>query len=163
MIGIRHCTLFWLLALTGCASIPPHAPEDAITVSRRGWFAICVGICPEYDVTVQGGGRVWAVRRSYGAPDWVIPLRLSPARAARFRAILEPYRPARGDPEDLQCVHDVPPEEAQLVMKVTEFEIKWSDGRHLIACDTPDNRPLRDAIDEALKSVGLGMTAYPLR
>lgn len=91
-------------------------------------------------------------------PDEVAASRISRQRVTRFLSILAPYRSRAGDPESDECRHDVPPEEVPLIVKTREIEIKWStkaSSAHLIACQTPENRALLDAIGEALASVGL--------
>jgi hypothetical protein len=88
--------------------------------------------------------------------------RVSPAEAAEFRAKLRPYRVTYDWPAPV-CKHDVRPEEAPLVMHVTEIEISWSDATghatHLIACDEPGFGGLNEAIRQALWSVHLYIDA----
>lgn len=161
----QGAALMVLLALSGRPA-PPARPGETITVSRRPWFAVCAGVCPHYDVTVGPDGRGWSVRHRFDLPDLVRPLRVTRAGSARFRGILEAYRPGPADREIAGCRHHVAPEALPLVVKTVEIEVKWSGPRgsaHLIACDTPQYRRLNEAIDAALASLGLDVTAAPRR
>jgi hypothetical protein len=155
-----------LLVLLGCVSTRARPTDDAITLSRRPWFGVCAGVCPHYDVTVQADGRVWSVLHHFDWPDEVAASRVSQGRVERFRSILAGYRDQAGGPDSAECRHDVPPEEAELVLKTREIEIKWStreSSAHLVACQTPENRALLEAIDEALGTVGLNVEGRPAR
>jgi hypothetical protein len=141
-----------LLGVVGLTSMP-LAARETITVSRRPWFAICAGVCPYYDVTVRPDGHVLVKRGNFEER-----FRVSPAEAADFFSKLRPFRPAGEEPDQLICVHDGRPEDAPLVMKVREIEIKWSDTRHaarLTACDNSVYADLIEAIRQALWSVHL--------
>lgn len=157
--------LVGLVLVTGCVSTFP-AGRPSTTVSRRLWYAICTGICPNYDVTVWADGRVLVVRRSANPDsrrDEVERFRVSSAEAAEFQRRLLPFRPAGQLPEPLVCYHaDVRAEEAPLVLKVREVEINWSDPDHparLVACDNASGQGLTEAIRQALWSIHLYVNA----
>jgi hypothetical protein len=122
-------------------------------VSRRPWYVICAGVCPYYDVTVWADGRVLTKLGNHEER-----FRVSRAEAAAFRSKLRPFRPAGEQPDPLVCSHDGRPEDAPLVMKVREIEIRWSGTDHparLAACDNSLYADLREAIRQALWSVHL--------
>lgn len=147
-----------------CGGFAPPAPET-IEISRRHWFFICAGVCPNFDVVVRPDGRVWVIRRHFDTVDDIRRFRVSAARAARVRAILEPFRPNADTPEPDECRHDATPEEAELIIRTVELEVKWARREasdHLIGCDTRDYDPLREAMGKALESLGLGIDAAPL-
>lgn len=142
------------LLLSGCVSTQTAA-EETVTVSKRPWFGICAGLCPNYDVTVWADGRVMAVRHSWHGADEIERFRVSRIDAARFRSILLPYRPSAVQQREPVCHHAVPPEQAQLVLKVREVEILWSSPSHrrrVIACDA---REISEALRQALRAVQL--------
>jgi hypothetical protein len=152
--------LFHRLAIVGLLVVPtitstPAAARDSITVSRRPWFAICAGVCPYYDVTVWADGRVLAKRRNDEKR-----FRVSRAEAADFSRRLRPFRPVGEQPDQLVCHHGGRPEDAPLIMKVTEIEITWTGSSHparLAACDNAVYAALTEAIRQALWSVHLYM------
>jgi len=148
----RRVAFMGFLGVAGSTSTPTGARES-ITVSRRPWFAICAGVCPNYDVTVSADGRVVAKRGS-GEERY----RVSRAEAARFRKKLQPFRPVGEQRDPLVCAHEGRPEDAPLMMKVREIEIWWSGVPHparLAACDTAAYADLTEAIRQALWSVHL--------
>ncbi len=153
--GLFHrLAIVSLLGVAGLTSTP-SAARESITVSRRPWFAICGGVCPYYDVTVWADGRVLAKQG-----DHEERFRVSRAGAADFASKLRPFRPAGEQPDPLVCSHDVRPEEAPLVMKAREIEIKWSGAdrpARLAACDSAAHADLTDAIRQALWSVHLNV------
>jgi hypothetical protein len=164
----RSAAFIGLLVLSGCASPGTQASGgaygDTITVSRRPWFAICAGLCPNYDVTVQADGRLWSVRHAYDVPDRVSSARISSAALARFRSILAPYRPAPEAGEPSACRHEASAQTQELIVEAREIDVKWSGAgtsAHLIACDTPENAALRGAIAEALRAVHLDPAGEP--
>jgi len=162
MRAAAHCAaLTALLSLSACASTPP-TPVEKITVARRNWFVICMGVCPKYDVTVWSDGRVLAVRHIFEAPDEVEKFQVSRRNAAKFRAKLLAYRPVVDPPAPTLCDHHLSQGEAPLLIKVTEIEIRWSDNHpnRLVACDTAENRKLIEDIRQALWSVHLYLTAH---
>jgi hypothetical protein len=161
----RGLALMGLLGLSSCVSTGTSLSGETITVSRRPWFGICAGVCPNYDITVQPDGRVWSVRHHFDAADEVARLRVSGNQLVHFYSFLAPYQPNDGDPIPSKCEHHVSPQEAQLVLKAIEIEIKWfdaSNSAHRIACDTPENAALREAIDGALRSLDLDIAGRPL-
>lgn len=102
------------------------------------------------------------MRRYFDSVDDVRQFRVSQARVARFRAILEPYRPDADTPEPSECRHEVSPQEAPLVFKAVEMEVKWTSAAgsdHLIGCDTPQYAALREALGRALQVLGLEVDA----
>lgn len=161
----RYASVALLLLLSGCATPAAENSGESITVSRRPWFGLCTGVCPNYDVTVEGSGRVWAIGHRAGAADALAAPRVSRRQLARFRGLLAPYRPAAGHGEPDQCKHAVNGQEAKLVMDVREIDIRWSrKGRsdQLIACDVPENARLVAAIAEALAALGLSADGRPV-
>ena len=151
--------LLSLLIASAAFARPPERGE-AIEISRRPWFGICAGVCPNYDVIMRPDGRVLVLRRHFDEVDEVRSFRVSPARLARLRAILASYRPNADTPEPSRCEHDVPPEEAAFVGDVVEMQVKWTGAAgsdHLVACDTQENAALREAIGAALQSLGLAV------
>src|SRR4051812_37095018 len=157
----RRIALAALFLSPACASIREPAPGQ-INVAGRPWFGICLGACPDYEVTVWEDGRVVAVRHRFEGADEVEQFRVSRAEAAEFRARLRRYRPVGDAPVPAFCDHHVPADEAPLLLKVTELEIRWSDARpsRLVACATSENARLEEAIRRALWSVHLYLNAY---
>lgn len=152
-----YAGLIGLLLLPACASTSPGARET-ITLARRNWFGGCISNCPNYDITVWDDGHVVARRHSYGAPDRVERFRVSPTAVSAFWKVLLPFRPPGSGPVPPVCHHDLPPEEAPFVMKVTEIEIRWIGAEHrtrLVACDVRESVHLLEAIRQALWSVNL--------
>lgn len=163
---LRRAALVGLALLSACASTRAPLPGETVTVSRRPWFAVCTGVCPNYDVTVEPDGRAQSVLHAFDRSAEVVPLRISRERRARFHNILAPFRPAGRQPAPAVCDHGVDAQEARLVVKAKEIEITWSGAggsARLIACDTPENAALRKAIDAALLSLGLDIGGRPLR
>src|SRR4051794_13323281 len=112
----RRIAFVAFLGVAGCTSTP-SVGRESIIVSRRPWFAICAGVCPNYDVTVSADGGVVA-KRGHHEDRFVV----SRAEAADFRMKLQPFRPVGEQPDPLVCTHDdVRPEDAPLVMKVREI------------------------------------------
>ena len=148
-----------LLLLPACASISEQ-PSESVTVARRPWFGICAGVCADYDVTVWNDGRVVSIRHNVDEPDEVERFRVSHAEAAEFRTKLHPYRPVGDAPVPEFCEHPLRSDEASLLMKVAEIEIRWSDRRpnRIVACDTKVNAKLVEDIKQALWSVHLYLT-----
>ena len=141
--------------LSGCASVGTAVSMESISVSRRPWFGVCAGVCPNYDVTVWADGRVLSVRRYSHVPDVVQRFRVPTRDAAQFRSILLPYRPTNAQDVEPTCEHRVSPDEAELVLKVREIEMVWSGPSgpsRLVACDNP---ALLEALRRALWSVNL--------
>jgi Domain of unknown function (DUF6438) len=161
----RGALLLGLAMLCGAFTRPPQEGES-IELSRRHWWFICTGSCPNYDVIVQPSGQVTVIRRYFDTVDDVRRFRISPARLARLRAIVEPFRPDEGTPEPDRCDHHLTPEEeADMLVRTVEMEVKWAGpGRsyHLVACDTPEYAALRTAMDSALRTLGLEASAFPL-
>ena len=144
-----------LVSLLGIASLisTPSVARERITVSRRPWFGICAGVCPNYDVTVWTDGEVVAKRGSSEERFHV-----SRAEAADFSSKLRPFRPVGEQPDPLVCAHDERPKDAPLVMKVREIEIRWLGTNHsarLVACDNALYADLTEAIRQALWSAHL--------
>ncbi len=90
--------------------------------------------------------------------DEVERFRVSRAEAADFRSKLLPYRPAGEQTKLFDCFHTGRPEDAPMVMKAREIEIKWSGTGHparLEACDNAIYSDLTEALRQALWSVHL--------
>jgi hypothetical protein len=156
--GVSRIAVLLSLLVASTAFARPPQEGEAIQISRRPWFAICAGVCPNYHVAVRPDGAVLVLRRNFDSVDEVMSFRVSPARLARFRAILAAYRPTDDTPEPSRCEHDVRPEEAALVRDAVEIEVKWTGAAgsdHLVACDTQENAALREAIGAALQSLGI--------
>jgi hypothetical protein len=149
---LHLATLVGAFLLAGCVSTKPFA-EETVTVSVRPWFGICTGVCPNYDVTIWGDGRVFAVRYGFRALAGIERFRVSRAEAAEFRRIMRPYRPAGNQRGEPVCHHPVAPDDEPFVMKVREFEMVWSSQgvrRRLIACDDPERN---EALSRALRAI----------
>jgi len=160
----RGAVLSTVAFLCAAFAHPPGEPEK-IKISRRPWFGICAGVCPDYDIVMQTDRYVWVIRRNSGSVEDVRRFRISKRRAAKLRAILEPLRPNGDTREPEECRHDVPPEQAGLVIKAVEMEVKWvgpgrSDRR--IGCATPEYEAMRITIDKALATLGVGADARAL-
>jgi hypothetical protein len=143
-----------LFLLSGCATHSIRPVDEAITVSRRPWFAICAGVCPDYDVTVWSDGRVKTVRRHLDVPDEVNQFRVSRHRAATFGQIVAPLRNLASQTASVPCAHNVSKEEAPLVMNVAEIEIRWPDAR-ITACANESGAAALGAIKRSLEVVRL--------
>lgn len=127
--------------------------HDTVRISERWHDAVCPGLCPSYDVTVQADGLV-EVRQVLGdKPRHRERYRVSPAQAARFAEHLSRYRPhgvitpvcdraGFDDPERLR--------------EVVELEITWDGRDRLNACH---GREVSEAIGQALLEVGLDPAA----
>jgi hypothetical protein len=178
----RHCrSLRCVLAgLLGLALLPaPHAKAErtaavrtlkpapsaeTVTITRRPWYPVCLGVCPFYDVTVRPDGRAWSVRHSLAVADGITELRLSRSRLARFHAALARFRPRGEDVEPAECRHGGYPGEGPVVTTAVEIAVKWSgrhSSAHIIACDTQENAALRTAIDAALRALRLDVSGRP--
>jgi hypothetical protein len=138
--------------------------HETITVVRRNWFTGCISVCPNYDITVSDDGWVVSTRHYYSAPDVVERFRVPPDAVSAFWKTLAPFRPVGSESIPLVCTHDeLRPEERSQVIDVTEIEIRWTGGEHqtrLVACDTPENASLNEAIRQALLSVHLYLTGH---
>jgi hypothetical protein len=144
----RRLALVGLIGMAGLTSTPSFARES-ITVSRHPWYAVCAGVCPDYEIIVSADGRVIVKQR--GTEERFL---VSRAEAAEFRAKLQPFRPVGERRDPLVCAH----ENAPLVMKVREIEIRWSGSNNpsrLFACDNPASAGLKEALRQALWSVHL--------
>ena len=158
---VGHCvSLAALLLPSPCASTRAHRGGEIIVVARP-WFAVCLGTCPNYDVSVRDDGRVIAVRHGFERADEVERFRVSPAEAAAFRARLDRYRPIGEAPIPAFCKHHVPSDLTPLLLRVTELEIRWSDARpsRLVACAIEENARLVEDIRRALWSAHLYLNA----
>jgi hypothetical protein len=154
-------TLVGLVLLSACVSTR-SVVRETITISRRPWYAVCAGTCPNFDLTVWPDGRVLVIRHSLaGDPDELERFQVSPADVASFRSKLLPYRPADDWPAPAVCNHTTSLEEAPLVMKVTEIEIRWSGtdkaARLQASANQEETAPLVEAIGQALWSVDLNV------
>ena len=157
----RSAVLLGILLISNGAPARPQISNETITVSRRPWFAICAGVCPNNDITVRSDGRVVAVRHHLEEPDEIERF-VTRAEVAFFRSKLLPYRRSYDWPAPT-CEHNVSPEEAPGVMKVTEIEITWSDSDRtglFIACADQNAVKLLEAIQEALWAVHLYVTGH---
>jgi hypothetical protein len=79
-------------------------------------------------------------------------------KAADFRSKLQPFRPLGEQADPLVCSHAGRPEDAPLVIKVREIEIRWSSTDHparLEGCDNAAYAGLTEAIRQALWAVQL--------
>ncbi|HMI19893.1 MAG TPA: hypothetical protein VK533_10140 [Sphingomonas sp.] len=153
-----------ILLLAGCATESTAKEPTAVTVSRRLWFGICAGVCSSYDVTVSASGDV-VTHKVLMDGNRSRHYRVTPEAAARFMERLRPFRPQGERRTHLECKHDVTPQEAELLLHVTEVEIRWRSsvqpGR-LIACDTADDQPILDAIGHALAEIRLWPSGSPI-
>jgi hypothetical protein len=134
-------------------SFAPSAARESITVSRRPWFLVCEGVCPDYEVTVWADGRVLVKRDNHEDR-----FRVSRAEVADFRRKLRPFRPVGEQLDPLICSHAARPEDEPPVMEVVEIEIRWSGTDHparLTACDNRLYADLTEAIRQALWSIHL--------
>ena len=144
-----------LVVTCSVAGSPKHAPST-VKVSRRLWYGICTGVCPDYDVVVTSLGRVDV--RSLMAGKTKVQYRVAPSAAARFMSWLRPYRKQGFHRTRTTCDHHLSDPDARLLVHVREVEITWHDNggtSRLIACDTEEDRPILTAIKKAFAEVSL--------
>jgi hypothetical protein len=143
------------LATIGAAPLPNPAIET-IKVSVRFPFAVCTGVCPNYDLQVRADGRVELRRLSFDGADEYRRFRVSDRKAAEFFHRLDTLRPAGGgEPRETHCGAGLSPDEARLHIDVKELEIVWIDAQraqHLEECETAERM---DTLGDALRAVGL--------
>lgn len=146
---------FVALTLTGgCTSMRDLAGADIVTVGIRHNYVMCAGICPNIDVTVWPDGRVLVVHHNDTGD--VKRFRVSPSRASQFHELLAPYRTYNLQRQQHACDDEVAEEQKPFMLKVTEIAITWGRANdRFVACKTPDNAALREAIRQALWSVDL--------
>jgi hypothetical protein len=113
---------------------------------------ICLGVCPNVDVTVQADGRVSVARHRWNRAVIVERFRVSKEEASQFRNILHPYRPVSIDPD--ACRQDVT-QDAAWTLAVPEIEVKWCDAARPARLAYFLTRDSREAIRQALWSVHL--------
>lgn len=154
-----------LIGLSTPTAAKPRMASETITISRRPWFAICAGLCPNYDVTVSKNGEVAARIRSAGERDAVTRYRVSRSDVARFRGILQPLKPRAFHLTRPSCDHAVTAEERPLLLRVSEIEIRWGNAgsrQRLMACDNERDQQIRQTIERALEAVHLSVAAQRL-
>ena len=143
--------------LGGCAAVSSQPVDQTITVARTPSFGVCVGVCPHYTVSLSPTGQVVAENHTTKS---MARFRVSRAEAERFREMLRPLKPLEGAQAEPVCIHNVSPDEAELVRKVREVEIVWSGPppSRLIACDSP---ALSETLRQALWSLHLYLDGNP--
>jgi hypothetical protein len=148
-----------LPVLAGCATAGPLAAGESISISQRHDYAICTGLCPNYDLTVRADGLVDVQQVRLDEHPASERYRVPPAQAAPFARILQAYRPhgVKGTPI---CDH-TGFEARGMTLDVVEVQITWSapTGDRLYSCHDPE---VRDAIRRALLQVGLSAGAFPI-
>lgn len=136
--------------LAGCATPPLQSSEQTVSISRGLSFgSFCASTCLGPDkVTVTSDG---VVIDEVAGHQW--RSRITAAEAAEFRKTLAPYRPGAKWPPPVTCEqHAVG--KARYSYRLTELVLTWSDRNgtdRLVACDTPENASLSNAISDALK------------
>jgi hypothetical protein len=146
--------------LTAFATIGTTTPRSsqlvAVKVAKRHAFAVCTGLCPNFDLQVRADGRVELRRVWFDDADEYRQYRVSTRKAATFFQMLDKLRPADGqDVEETNCGADVPAAMKPLYIDVTEIEIVWlstESAQHLEGCQT-DKRI--EALRDALRVLGL--------
>lgn len=126
----------------------------------------CAGICIVYDLNVTSDGLAWGwvLKKKILSHDDVpierIRFAVTQAEAARFRAILRPYRPTRLSRKNFDCD---PGPHAPLWQSfapfhvATETEISWSGSdstQQVVTCDD-DPSGLVAIVDQALQALHL--------
>jgi hypothetical protein len=142
--------------VSACVTAPLQPSDGTTSISQGRWYAsYCVSTCfGPYKVTVSSDGVVtdeFAGHEQRG--------RISAAKAAKFRKILAPYRPGAKWPPPVTCEQHTGGKYTAPYSysgRLAELELTWSDRNgtdRLIACDTPENATLSNAISQALKLI----------
>lgn len=114
-----------LLALLLCGGARPPSGETTEWVSVRQTSEVCAGMCPNYEITVHRDGRIVA--------DHFINFQVTAAEAARFHALLAPFRRTGTDASCGPFLIRPAPSGA-------EIEVIWSgpEPARLLVCDGRD-------------------------
>ena len=143
------------IGLAGSIS-PASAKTQVVKVSQRYPFAVCTGVCPNYDLQLHADGRVELRRVEFDGPDEYDSFRVSARSAARFMQTVEKLRPPKGrDVEETDCGADDPHDLAPLHLDVKEVQIAWIDGddaQHLEGCGTTERTV---TLMDTLRLIGL--------
>jgi len=153
----RARILVSLIALAAInAAPPPASPIETMKISRRHPFALCTGLCPNYDLQVRADGRIDLRRLSFDGADEFRQFRVSERKAAEFYHRIDALRPADGrDVDEANCAETLPPDQAQSHIDVKEIEIVWvtaQSAQHLEGCQTAARI---ETLGDALRIVGL--------
>jgi hypothetical protein len=138
------------------AATPQSSQVETIKLSRRHSFAVCTGLCPNFDLQVHADGRVELRRVEFDDADEYRQYRVPTRRTATYFQMLDKLRPADGqDVEETRCGADVPAEMKRLHIDVAEVEIVWlstESAQRLEGCQTEERL---EALGDALGVLGL--------
>ncbi|HEX5184578.1 MAG TPA: hypothetical protein VFW19_15690 [Allosphingosinicella sp.] len=138
----------------GTAGARPAA--EAILVRFRFPYAVCAGVCPNFEMKISPRGDV--VTRSFFGHA-VYRFRATPARLEAFRQALDPLRPAGKKRLDDKCgarQEDGTPDPLAVDPRPDDFELDWTGGRseaRLTGCAF-GHWPIRKAVYDALRALG---------
>jgi hypothetical protein len=163
---MRRAKLAILLLVTAAAAPASARASETVSVRVRPGVMVCAGLCPWFEARVTPRGRV-TVRHFELSDDVegaVVVRRAesfhaSPRRAAAFRALLRPLRPARNREADASCPpirqQDGAPDSIDMSRK-DDILIIWRGGgrsTRLTAC--LGNRTVDHAAQRAVAALGL--------
>ncbi len=151
--------------LAAC-SAAPRTPTlkaqhvDQIQVSNRRWFAVCIGACSEFDLTVTAAGDV--VSRSWSSDrrkSTIYRYRITPEQFARFDQILRPLKAQASSAAPRVCTHpEVVGAERDLILpKVIPWKIRWQNytTAELRDCGGIRSAPVAETLRRALREIRL--------
>jgi hypothetical protein len=143
-------------ALAACATAGDSAPDQpSVFIRFRSPYAICSGVCPHFETEVRPDGVV-STRQLFDGE--ATRFQAEPAKLERFRKMLDELRPAGTRAIDLRCEQARLPDGSPDRLsdpKPDDTEVRWSgagEAGRLTACG--DNQPIREAVGDALRSLG---------
>src|SRR4051794_19435713 len=87
------------LALTACAAVSRSPQPEVITLRVRPSYAVCVGYCPNFTMTVSASGQVSSRSQWTGVHSFTV----GPDQLRSFHRILDPIRPPGDRRLDTTC------------------------------------------------------------
>jgi hypothetical protein len=161
----------WKLLAWGAlvlATVPALAREspvsgETILIRFRHPYAICAGVCPQYQLEIQPTGEV---KRSTAYPsnhdevlsNPTIHFRVLTAMLRQFQDELDAFRPSGDLPLDTACVQAKredgsidPLSEA----KPDDIEVRWINRRKTVRLTSCAGNSLRGRLQSALRNLGI--------
>ena len=146
---------FVVATLTVSAAAAHRTSRETIVVRFRPAYALCVGVCPYFEMWVSPPGRV--VTRDKGSGR-IERFDVVPERLAAFRDVLLPLRPTGERRVDRTCEQEQVEGKPDPLSdpRTDDIEVRWIDGTdpgRLTAC--AGNMRVRQVVQDALRALGV--------
>jgi hypothetical protein len=155
---LRSVPLLAAIALTSCVTGAHGDRHPATTVAVRfsGGYAICIGLCPDFETQVQSTGLVMSRNR---VTKRASRFRVGPSKVKEFVARLDALRPMHDQKADKECaqvtLENGSPDPLSMA-KPDDIEIRWIERGtqvRLTACYA--NAAIRKPLQQALRDLGV--------